>query len=185
MQSDSPSNQQIIEAIRAAFTGVDSGERRVVEKTRVLEWMRSPDIEVRGALYSKIRDAAMAKRIEPPLQFDDYFNFVVPYFEQCIELDPAGEWSHSRYLAGHEFITWIVDFWNKKEVPREKVAEIKRRLGDLYRRGNEEVRDGVLNGVLEHLFENRQLANYFKEWESDPVLGQAYGAALQWTKKKP
>jgi len=185
MQPDNPLTQQMIAAIRAAFTAVDSVESRAVSKTKVLEWMRSPDIEVRGALYSKIRDAALAKRIEPPLQFEDYFNLVVPYFEQCIEHDPDGEWSHSRYLAGHEFVSWILDFWNKKDVPREKLAEIKHRLGDLYRRGSEDVREGVINGVLEHLFENRQLANYFKEWESDPVLGRAYTDAMLWTKKKP
>lgn len=146
--------------------------------------MGVPDLEVRGALYSKIANAECAKHVDPPLQFDDYFHFVVPYLEQCIEQNPDGEWAESRYLAGHALVAWVIDFWNNKEVPREKLADVKRRLGDLYRRGDEGVRDGVLNGVLEHLFENRQLADYFKDWKTDPVLGRPYSDALLWAKTK-
>jgi hypothetical protein len=184
MQPASQSREETIGAIRSAFGGDDPAMGPAVSKENVLGWMRSPDIEVRGALYSKITNAACAKRIEPPLQSEDYFCFVVPYLEQCIEQNPDGEWAESRYLAGHALAAWIKDFWNDKEVPRAKLAEIKRRLGDLYRRGDEDVRDGVLNGVLEHLFESRPLANYFREWEGDPVLGRAYSDALLWTKKK-
>jgi len=177
--------QEIIAQIRSAFSGGNSGQTREIPKSRVLEWMRCPDMEVRGALYSMISNSERAGYVNPILEFDDYYGFVLDYLEQCIEQNPDGEWADSRYLAGHQLVAWIVDFWNNKAVPRAKLAEIKRRLGDLYRRGDEGVRDGVLNGVLEHLFENRQLANYFKDWESDPGLARVYSDALLWTKRKP
>lgn len=179
-----PGTKETIDAIRSAFAGGDRASAREVPRSRVREWMRSPDLEVRGALYSMISNSERASYVKPALEFDDFYCFVLDYLEQCIEQDPDGEWADSRYLAGHQLVAWTMDFWNNKAVPREKLAEIKRRLGDLYCRGDEGVRDGVLNGVLEHLFENRQLANYFKEWASDPVLGGAYSDAQLWVKKR-
>jgi hypothetical protein len=179
-----PGTNETIDAIRSAFTEGDPSKARVVPKSRVHEWMRCPDLEVRGALYSMICNSEHASYVTPALEFDDYYSFVLDYLEQCIEQNPDGEWADSRYIAGHQLVAWIVDFWSNKEVPRTKIAEIKRRLGDLYRRGDDDVRDGVLNGVLEHLFENRQLSNYFKDWEGDPDLRDAYNNALLWTKRK-
>jgi hypothetical protein len=184
MQPASPSAQETIAALRAEFGGRDSNDVRAVPKSRVLEWMRSPDLEVRGALYSMITDAERAARIKPALQFEDYYAFVLDYLEQCIEEGPDGEWTDSRYLAGHQLVAWINNFWNNEAVPRARLTEIKHRLANLYKRGDEDVRDAVLNGVLEHLFENRQVANYFSDWERDPALARVYDDALLWRKKK-
>lgn len=173
----------MIDAIRAAFGGDDPSKARVIAKSEVLKWMSEPDLEVRGALYSKLSNALCAKHIQPPLQFDDYFGFVVPYLEQCIEQNPDGQWTDSRYLAGHQLVAWINKFWSDSSVPRSRLAEIRERLAKLYRRGDADVRDGVINGVLEHLFENRQVAAFFQEWERDPDLSKAYKDARLWSEK--
>lgn len=185
MPPDNHSSRETINSIRSAFGGDDPTKARVVAKAEVLEWMKYSDIEVRGALYSKITNTECIKHIEPQLEFNDYFDFVVSYLEQCIKLDPDGDWSDSRYLAGYELVAWINDFWrNKDQVPRSKLAEVKDRLAELYAQGDEGVRKAVINAVLEHLFENRELAKYFKDWERDPVLGHAYRDALLWTEGK-
>jgi hypothetical protein len=185
MQPDQPSAQETIAEMRSAFGRGDPSNAREVSKSKVLEWMRSADLQVRGALYTLISDAGRAKHIRPSLQFEDYYGFVLPYLEQCIEQNPDGEWTDSRYLAGHALVAWIFDFWNNEAVPRAKLAEIKHRLADLYKRGDAGVRDAVVNAVLEHLFENRQLATYFGDWKKDPVLERAYKDALSWTEKAP
>jgi hypothetical protein len=184
MQPPNPSQQEMIAAICAAFGGDDPASCGDVPKAKVLEWMRSSDLQVQGALYSMVSDAARAGHIRPALQVDDYYTFVLDYLERCIELDDSREWVDSRYLAGHQLVAWIVDFWNNASVPREKLAEIKRRLSALYKRGDDGVRDAVLNAVLEHLFEHQLIANYFQSWESDPILSSAYRDALLWVKKK-
>jgi hypothetical protein len=183
MATNSEDPVDSIKAICTAFGGDHSTKASIVAKAQVLEWMSSPHLEVRGALYSKIATAGGVKCVEPALDFEDFYGFVIPYLEQCIEQNPDGEWVDSRYLAGHQLVAWIVDFWNKETVPRKRLTDIKNRLADLYKRGDEGVRDAVVNAVLEHLFEQRQIATYFKDWKNDPVLAEAYGAARSWSEK--
>ena len=183
--SDNPSTEQTTQAIRTAFGGEDPSRAGTISKEQVLQWMRSPDLTVRGCVYEMIAEPERAQHVKPPLEFEDYYDFVVPYLEQCIEEDPDLEWAESRYLAGHALVAWIVDFWNHKSVPRKRIAEIKKRLVALYKRGDADVRDAVVNAVLEHLFEHRELAEYFKDWQADPILARAYHDALLWTKYSP
>jgi hypothetical protein len=185
MKPDDLSTQETIDAIRSAFGRGDPSAAQEIPKSRVLEWMRSPDLEVRGALYSMVTDPERASHIAPALQFDDYYSFVLDYLEQCIETNPEGEWVDSRYLAGHQLVAWIIDFWNNKAVPRARVTEVKDRVAAVYKRGDADVRDAVVNGVLEHLFEHKQWVNYFRDWEQDPVLASAYRDGMVWTKKAP
>ena len=182
MTSDNSSTKLIAE-MRASF-GRDGSAAHQVPKPKLLEWMRCPDINARGALYSLITDSACARLVTPPLEFDDYYAFVLDYLEECIERNPEGEWVETRYIAGHALVAWVVDFWGNQTIPRSKVAAIKSRLADLYRRGDQDVQDAVVNGVLEHLFENRQLAKCFKDWEVDPILAKAYHDAMLWGKKR-
>jgi hypothetical protein len=175
------SSMQLIAEIVAAFGGENPDRAKDIPRSKVLEWMRSPDIQVRGALYSMVSEAGRASHIKPSLQFEDYYGFVLDYLEQCIEENRDEDWVDSRYLAGHELVAWIVDFWKNPSIPRERHAEIKRRLAALYQRGDDGVRDGVINGVLEHLFENRGIAKYYQSWENDPVLAKAYKDALLWS----
>ena len=183
--TDNPrSIKRTIDAIRSAFAGDNSAAVQKIPKSRVIEWMKSPDLEVQGALYAKLSERKYVERIEPALEFDDYYTFVVPYLERCIEVNPSSEWSDSRYIAGHQLVAWIMAFWNDNQVPRSKLTEIKDGLAALYRRGDDGVRDAVTNAVLEHLFENRQLVTFFDEWQNDPLLVTAYRDALLWKKPK-
>jgi hypothetical protein len=172
---------ETIEAIRSAFGGDDPKNAREISRQQVLGWMHSGDIEVRGCIFAMICEYERARHIKPWLDLEDYYGFVIPYLEQCIEENPDGEWSHSRYLAGHALFNQIVHFWKDESVPRTKLASIKQQLAELYKRGDAGVRDAVVNAVLEHLFENSELADFFKDWLADPVLASAYRDALLWT----
>jgi hypothetical protein len=177
--------KKTIETICAAFGGEDPSSAGDIPKAQVLEWMRSGDLQVRGCIYAMIAEAERAQHIKLPLEFEDYYDFVVPYLEQCIEDNPSMEWVENRYTAGYALVQWIVSFWESEAVPREKIAAIKERLAALYKRGDVGVRDGVVNGVLEHLFEHPGLAEYFKDWQADPVLAPAYADALLWKELMP
>ena len=60
--------------------------------------------------------------------------------------------------------------------------EIKSRLARLYKSGDIDVRECIVNGILEHLFERNDVAAYFIDWKADSELGQAYDDALLWSR---
>jgi hypothetical protein len=185
MQPKDLTPQDMIDAIGAAFGRGDSTNVHDVPKAQVLAWMESPDLDVRGALYSVIADADLVTRVKPALGFDDCFDFVVSYLEQCMVEDPKSEWADSRYSAGRQLVTWIIHFWESKEIPREKLLEIKGRLAALYTEGDEDTQDALVNAVLEHLFEKQELVAFFEDWKDDRNLAKAYGDALAWIKEAP
>lgn len=182
MDKGTSPNAKTIDAIRSAFGYDDPSKVGQVPKSTVLEWMRSEDLEVLGAIYAKITKAEYAAHVVPPLEFDDYYNFVPAYLERCIEHNPQGEWAASRYIAGHQLVSWLNDFWGKGVSP-DLISKIKTQLADLYIKGNAEVRDALINSVLEHLFEKKHWVSFFKDWQTTPVLKDAYADALLWTKR--
>lgn len=182
---EEPSIHATIELICAAFGGDDPTLACEISREQVLDWMHSRDIQVQGCVLAMICDFDRAKHITPQLGFEDYYGFVVPHLIRCIEENPDSQWVHSRYIAGYDLVKWITTFWKDETVPRAILVEIKQRLADLYKSGDEGVRDAVLNAVLEHLFENGQLADFFKDWQDDPVLAHVYQDALLWRQEMP
>ena|SRR5215469_5297158 len=56
----------------------------------------------------------------------------------------------------------------------------KRWLGDIYKRGSEEVRTCIVQATLEHLREQGAFRRFFADWVKDPPLRKAYEEALEW-----
>lgn len=178
---DDKRSSEVIDKILLAFGYKEPRHTDEVPKVQVLSWMKDPSLQVQGALYSAIVHKECADRITPLLSFDDYYEFAIPYLERCIRENPDNEWCASRYLAGHALAVWINDLWNKED-SSAILADIKTRLATLYAEGDVDVRDGIVNGVLEHLFEHKPIANYFRDWENDPILGRAYRDASAWSR---
>jgi hypothetical protein len=149
-----------------------------VARQRVLEWMRTDDIECMGAIYSLVTDHL--DRIEPALQFGEYYPFVLAYLQRCLLENPQSEWAETRYGAGHNIIGWFV--WSRRDPDQRTstVAELKEWLAALYTAGDSEVRTCLVQATVEHLFENREVVEYFTDWQEHPVLSTAYSEAIEW-----
>ena len=162
--------------------GIDNPSPRTgrIPKTRIEQFMNHGDIEVLGAVYAFITDERRSKVIEPSLQFEDYYQFVTRYYERCLREDPKSKWADSRYSAGHDLVGWFVSLWNDKEVPKSAIANLKAWLAQLYREGDEALRNCLVTATLEHLFEHQKIRKYFADWEGDPVLGAAFAGAKEW-----
>lgn len=150
-----------------------------ISRNDVVNWMRSGDIEVLGALYHLITDRRFSSRIEPPLSFDEYQSFARHYFGRCFREDPAGAWSNSRYSAGWDLVNWVASLWKDKQ-HRNAVDQWKQWLADMYKQGDDALRTCIVTATLEHLFEQRGIQKYFVDWTADPVLARAYGEAAEW-----
>jgi hypothetical protein len=151
---------------------------RPVARQRVLEWMRTDDIECMGAVYCLITDHF--DRIQPTLLFDEYFPFVLTYCQRCLVENPQGEWTETRYGAGHNIIGWFAWCWRDPSQRTTTVVDLKEWLAALYVAGDSEVRTCLVQATLEHLFENADVAEYFADWKEHPVLSTAYGKAMEW-----
>jgi hypothetical protein len=154
-----------------------------VSQETVRLWMQSDDIEALGAAYAFVTDPRHYARIRPPLSCADYYPFVMDYSERCLRENPSGDWADSRYIAGRQLATWFAEFWDDQSVPRSTVGEIKRRLAELYKAGDDELRTCIVNATLEHIFERRDLREFFGDWPSEADLRVAYEQAMEWNSR--
>jgi len=150
----------------------------VVSLSDVREWAKSSDIEILGFTHGLIHDGRF--RIEPALPLNEYKEFVKHYFERCLREDREGEWSDSRYSAGGEMVNIFASLWRDSSVPRETLKELKVWLGDLYKEGDEKIRTCLVNATLEHLFEQKDIREFFSDWKNDGVLAVAHKDACDW-----
>lgn len=153
-----------------------------IARELVKEWMASGDLDALGAVHAILQTPQYSKRIAPPIDEDERRCFVMHYLERCLKENPDTDWASTRYEAGWELASWFSDLWNDP-VARAFCAEIKSKLAALYRSGDDALRRCLVDAALEHLFERREIAAFFADWKSDPVLASAYREALLWSEK--
>jgi hypothetical protein len=141
-------------------------------------WMKSEDIEVLGHTYLILNDSRF--HVYPPLSRDEYNIFAMHYFGRCLRENPDGEWSDNRYSAGWDIVRWFVQLWDDAEVSRSLLVEIKQWLERLYREGDETLRKCLVTATVEHLFERKEIRDFFTDWENDPELKAAHAEGMQW-----
>ncbi len=179
------SHHSVVDEIEAVM-GVDFDHPLTtpIAQEQIKSWMQTEDVEGQGAVFALLMKPHHAKRIAPPMTFDDYHHFVMRYYERCFRENPDGEWADSRYSAGRSLVNWFIGNWNKSEVPRSAFADLKAWLETLYIKGDQELRICLVTATFEHLFENKKIAKYFSDWEKDPVLKVAYEEAMRWQEKE-
>jgi hypothetical protein len=52
--------------------------------------------------------------------------------------------------------------------------DLKAWLGHLYKVGDPDLRIGIVQATLEHLFEQKQIRKFFSGWKNDEVLAAAH-----------
>jgi hypothetical protein len=134
-----------------------------VQLSDIRRWSKSDDIEILGFTSALIHDARF--RIEPPFTPNEYKGFVTHYYERCLKEDPKGQWADSRYSAGATLVNIFGSFWRDSAVPRKIVNELKDWLGRLYTEGDEKLRTCIVTATLEHLFEQKDIREFFADWK--------------------
>ena len=152
----------------------------VVALSDVQRWMASSDIEILGFTHALLSDHRF--RIEPPISLSEYVEFSKRYYERCLKENPDGDWSDSRYSAGADVVNIFASMWRDSSVPRPILEDLKMWLARLYRAGDSEIRTCVVQATLEHLFEQKQIREFFADWLNDAVLAVAHAEASEWYK---
>ena len=176
-------DRTLVEA-SAALQAVSEGRARSpIARETVLRWMASDDLEALGAVYLFVSDRAYYAALDKPLGFRQAGGFVLIYLGRCIAEDPSGDWALSRYSAGREVYRLFKAWWNDGGVDPDFLAAAQRWLAGLYLGGDPGVRDCLITATLEHLFEEPRIADAFRPWRDDTVLGPAYDEALDIAQK--
>ena len=150
-----------------------------IPKSEVMRWIASNDPEVIGAAYVLLVDTAFVDRIVPVPSFDEIFEFFLRYYEFCLTSDPQGEWVDDRFTAGCDFVRIFVSYWDERLDERYFVA-MKSLLRRLYLEGSPDLRQTILQAIVEHLFEKEPIHRFFADWRDDPQLRQAFTEGSEW-----
>ncbi len=84
-----------------------------------------------------------------------------------------------------ELVNYYYHLWTQKKVREQEFTTLKQWLDRLYREGDADIRSRLETAILEHLFEDAEIAAYFSDWQHDPILEPAYAAAMAWARDHP
>lgn len=171
-------NNTELNSIIAKFNDTRNDNNNKIPREMVLNWMKNDNIEVKGAVYSFCTNSDYYVNVEPNLTAEDYYQFIKDYLKRCLIENPSGEWSETRYEAGWGLVNWFKSYWQDKSLPRDYVSELKEWLAEIYMSGDDDIRMCISTAVLEHLFDNKGISNFFSDWQNDPVLKQAFEEAM-------
>jgi hypothetical protein len=152
----------------------------VVSLSDAREWMASGDIEIQGFTHRLLSNRRF--RVQPPISLSEYVEFTKLYYGRCLQEDPDGDWSSSRYIAGTELVNIFASLWRDSSVPRPVLDGLKSWLERQYKEGDQAVRACIVQATLEHLFEQEQIREFFSDWRNDEVLAAAHSEASDWYK---
>jgi len=143
---------------------------------------RVEEIEVQGALMVLLSEPVYFNRIMPGLTFDDYYPFNFLYFEKCMRGSHRGNWGHSPYEAAYDLTDFIKATWNDDKLV-EKVRiffhkDIKKRFEKMCKNADRDLKFVLINDVFEHLFENKEIRSYFRDWKNNVLYENYFKCAV-------
>lgn len=171
--------QQIIERLWIAPDHAEwTPKTDVIPLADLRRWTQSEDIEILGFAMAMIDERRF--QIEPPLTPNEYMSFVVRYYGRCFKENPQGEWAATGYSAGHDLVNVFGSLWRDPRVSRTILRDLRDWLATLFVEGDESLRKCLVTATLEHLFEQKDIRQFFSDWKQHPVLTVAYEEASLW-----
>jgi hypothetical protein len=132
-------------------------------KVRLDWWLRSNDPDVLGAVY--FAAAHHWARIEPRTTRIEFGRLVGRVLAVALRAKGRTHFSMDKYRAARTFMGWMLECFQDRKDDPEAERSLKWAvafLAALYRKGSAKDRRCVVDGVLEHLFESKGMAEYFK-----------------------
>ena len=159
---------------------------RKVPLDAVRAWMASDSLEVQGRVYALLTEQPGRLEMPPVEEREDFY---LRYLEACLRDDSEGDYALGRYQAGRSAGSWFERLWRERPATEWALQKLRDLLARLSAADDAGVRDAVMTTVLEHLFQNPAIADFFGEWSRDPALAPVYSEALTlaglWNKKAP
>ena len=153
-----------------------------MDRETLAAWMRSDDPEVLGVVHALLKDKATRAHLISSVDSEALQEFLCRTYTLSFQEDPDGEWAYSRYEAALELVAWFLNSGGYlADLGTDFLCRLRELMSSLYLQGNDEVRQALVNGALEHILEQPGWRPFFAEWSEDPVLAEAYRRALEWS----
>ena len=150
----------------------------IIDQENILKWMTSPRLDIQGALYVLTNIAW--DRIKPELTMQATCQFILDYYRRCIVENPtSGDYILNRYEAGWEMANWLKALYAGQPETSEILLNAENLLKEIYIQGDKETKECIINGILEHVFEEQSMVSLFDNWRKIPQLKIAYDEALE------
>jgi hypothetical protein len=139
-------------------------------------------VDIQSELFSFVMNPENVARIRPRLTFEDYQLTALTYLKRCIIDDPPEAIAHSRWIACYEFVNYFKWIWQDSSTRDAGAQVAKQWVRELYMQGDAAQRLAIIQGTLEHLFENPSIREFFSDWMVDkPEIRAAYEQASEWS----
>jgi len=151
----------------------------------VLSWARSDNVELMGAAAQALMSNPAV--IDGDIDDSEADRFMVRYLVLVIEgrAVRADVFQMQPYVAAHELARWY-KHWHGLRPPSDDTLKYAREeLSRLYLSGDQAQQRRVVDGVLEHIFEEPSCREDFEEWKDHPVLVRAIEEAEEWVRAHP
>lgn len=133
----------------------------------------SSDIITLGLVYSILHTPETRSRVFPYLNYESYNRLHFKYLPMCLTSCMESEWIEPQHLAGYAIARWLEELWKHREERADDLKEWKNKLECMFRDGDQEARNCIINSVLEHIVSNPEVRKYLSDWRQDPLLGNA------------
>lgn len=157
----------------------------VILKSQVYDWMNSTDENVIGALvHLTVR---RPEAINPPLTRTDIDALVKKTFALALASTDSrkSEFALSDYDGARQFARWLRECSEASAQgdveARERVSSGKAWIEEMYLSASEAARVCIIEGALEHLFEDIRIKDEFSDWADKHDLLEPYERASAWS----
>ncbi len=150
-----------------------------ITERQIRTWMKSDDVDLKSTLYSYLCKESSRQKIAPTISHEEFLDFSLDLFGECLRKDLDNIWALSRYEAGWEIVRFFFQNWNGG-ANSEFVSKVNDWLSVTYLGSSLEIQECLVNATLEHLFENEMVARAFENWKDIKGLDVAYADAMRW-----
>lgn len=157
---------------------------KTIPKEKIIQWKKSANYEVIELLLNILTESKYVDKITPKLDFYDMFPFLI---DKYIELMRVGTKIDTMlpYCTAHDLKNIIEHFWDYKYIPSKEASKVKQKIKSKLEfeclNADKQYADVIINGLLEHLFDNRKIRKYFKDWENIQRLEIFYKCSISKT----
>jgi len=155
-----------------------------IARQDVMRWIaHATDIVTLSKLYRLTGERYDS--ITPELGRDETCSLIQRYLLECIRLNvTCHEGVEGRWEAAQTMHAWFCHL-GEDEGAASVLQRAAQAITDMFLQGDDDVRNAIEQGFLEHAMETAALRRYFKHWSIDERLRPAWTRAMEWGEAHP